>query len=234
MSNKIYVWDPLLRLFHWLLVAAFTLAYFTGDEETSLHVYAGYTILGLLVFRLIWGLIGGRYARFSSFSLAPSAVVAYLGSLFSKKPSKDYVGHNPAGSWMVIALLLSLTLTGISGLKAYGEEGHGPLAQQAEPSTVTLINAAQADEANEYETSEHEKAEHEAGESEHHAGMTDVASAEHEGDEDEGEEFWEEIHEFFANLTVILVLLHIAGVVLSSRKHGENLVRAMITGYKEK
>lgn len=207
MSDKIYVWDPLLRLFHWALVVAFTLAYFTGDEESQLHAIAGYTILGLLGFRLIWGFIGGHYARFKNFSFAPRAVFAYLSSLFSRKTIRDYIGHNPAGSWMVIFLLLSLTLTSISGLIVYGEEGKGPLA-----STKTQVIQPQTSN-NPFAKVEYE--------------------VEHENEDEGSEEFWEEVHEVFANLTVFLIFLHVSGVILSSRKHGKNLVRAMITGYKE-
>jgi cytochrome b len=206
MNNKIYVWDPLLRIFHWTLVAAFTLSYLTGEEETIWHIYSGYTILGLLVFRLVWGLIGSKYSRFGSLILAPAAAFAYLRSLFGKGETKDYLGHNPAGSWMVVFLLLSLSMTVFSGLKAYGEEGHGPLAQGAPGMEIQLITSAYAH-----------------GEEEHD---------DDEGEEHEGDDLWEEVHEVFVNLTLLLVLLHIAGVIISSRKHHENLVKAMFTGYK--
>ena len=108
MNHKAYVWDPLVRIFHWTLVLAFITAYLTGDEENALHIYSGYYILGLVVFRILWGIIGSKYARFSSFNLSPRALVDYLTSLFSSGKGKQYTGHNPAGSWMVIIMLLSL------------------------------------------------------------------------------------------------------------------------------
>jgi len=205
-DNPVRVWDPLVRLFHWSLVAAFVTAYFTGDEESEVHIYAGYFILGLLVFRIVWGLVGTRHARFSDFLYSPRRTLQYLKSLRAGKP-EHYLGHNPAGGWMVILLLVSLSLATWTGLQAYGQEGHGPLAGGGE---VTLIAPAMADEDGD------ERAGHEGR---------------HEGSEGD-EEFWEELHEFFANLTVFLVVIHIAGVVVTGRMHRENLVRAMITGDK--
>ena len=122
------VWDPLVRVFHWSLVSAFFIAYLTEDNLLDLHVYAGYLIGGLLAFRLIWGFVGSRYARFSDFVKRPSEVKAYLKSLLSLHP-KRYLGHNPAGGAMVVALLLSLMMTTVSGIAIYGiEESAGPLA----------------------------------------------------------------------------------------------------------
>ena len=122
------VWDPLVRVFHWSLVSAFFIAYLTEDNLLDLHVYAGYLIGGLLAFRLIWGFVGSRYARFTDFVKRPSEVWVYLKSIFSQHP-KRYLGHNPAGGAMVIALLLSLILTTVSGIALYGiEESAGPMA----------------------------------------------------------------------------------------------------------
>ena len=104
---------------------------------------------------------------------------------------------------MIIALLVSLFATTISGLKVYGVEGHGPLANNGVEVSIISEARAHGDEDN--------KGKH----------------------ENEEEEFWEEIHEFFANFTLLLVFVHIAGVVVASRIHGENLVRAMVTGKKE-
>ncbi|WP_097459179.1 cytochrome b/b6 domain-containing protein [Mangrovitalea sediminis] len=203
-SATIKVWDPLLRLFHWSLVVSFAIAYLTGDEEGELHVLSGYVVSGLIAFRILWGIVGPRHARFSDFVTGPGKVVAYLRSLAGGKP-QHYLGHNPAGGYMVIALLIALAVTCYSGLAAYGAEGHGPLAD----GTSLPIASAYADEDNEGMENDHE-------------GM--------EG----GESAWEEIHETAANLTLALVFLHIAGVFVSSRLHRENLVRAMITGRKNK
>jgi cytochrome b len=208
-DNPVRVWDPLVRLFHWSLVAAFVTAYLSGDEESLVHVYAGYFIIGLLVFRVALGLIGSRHARFSDFLYSPRRTLQYLGSLRTGKP-EHYLGHNPAGGWMVILLLVSLALTSYSGLQVYGLEGHGPLAGGGDVALVAQVHADQDGD--------------EQGERARHAGRHKGAAA--------GEEFWEELHEFFANFTVFLVVLHVAGVIVASRLHGENLVRAMITGNK--
>lgn len=127
-AKLVKVWDPLVRIFHWTLVSAFFVAYFTEDDLLDLHVYAGYLIGGLLVFRLIWGFVGSRYARFSDFVKPPREVWVYLKSILFQHP-KRYLGHNPAGGAMVIALLVSLLLTTVSGIAVYGAgESAGPLA----------------------------------------------------------------------------------------------------------
>ena len=200
-QQAIKVWDIFIRVFHWSLVILFTLAYLTGEEETSWHAYFGYAIGILLVLRIIWGFIGTRYARFSTFIYSPSTVIAYLKSLLSGKP-KHYLGHNPAGAYMVFALLFMLSMTTFSGLKAYAAEGYGPLAFNMD---VTLIAVALADDDD------------------------DEKGWGKEGKEDK---FWKEIHEFTANLTLFLVFMHILGVIVSSSLHKENLVRAMISGKK--
>jgi cytochrome b len=206
VAREVRVWDPLVRLFHWSLVASFAVAYFTGDEESAVHIWSGYIVAGLIAFRVLWGFIGTRHARFSDFLVSPGRVIDYLKSLRSGQP-RHYLGHNPAGGWMVIALLVSLAVTTWTGLEVYGAEGHGPLA---DATSLSMVAPAYADD------DEHGS----------RAGRT-----EREGDED-GEEFWEELHEVFANLTVLLVLLHVTGVIVSSRLHRENLVKAMITGNK--
>jgi cytochrome b len=127
-QKLVKVWDPLVRIFHWSLVGAFFIAYITEDDFLTVHFYAGYLIGGLLAFRLVWGLIGSRYARFSNFVKPPSEVWAYLKSIISQHP-KRYLGHNPAGGAMVIALLLSLVMVTVSGIALYGiEESAGPMA----------------------------------------------------------------------------------------------------------
>jgi cytochrome b len=127
-QQQVKVWDPLVRVFHWTLVTAFFVAYFTEDDLLDLHVYAGYLIGGLLVFRLVWGFVGSRHARFTDFVKRPSTVWAYLKSLVGQHPRR-YLGHNPAGGAMVIALLVSLLITTLSGVAIYGVgESAGPLA----------------------------------------------------------------------------------------------------------
>lgn len=170
MIQRILVWDIPTRVFHWLLVLSFGGAYLTAESERyrDIHVVLGYTLLGLIGFRLLWGFFGTRYAQFRSFLFSPGEIVAYLQSLFRGKPA-HYVGHNPAGS-MAIWLLLGLgILTGATGVMLF---------------------------------------------------------------QDIGGEALEELHEFASNAMLAIVVIHIAGVVVSSVLHRENLVRAMITGFK--
>jgi cytochrome b len=127
-EELIKVWDLPLRIFHWLLVAAFFVAYFTEDELLTVHVWAGYLIGGLLVFRIVWGFIGNEYARFTSFLCHPALSIAYIKDLISSKATR-YIGHNPAGAAMIVLLLLSLTATVVTGVAVYGaDKGAGPLA----------------------------------------------------------------------------------------------------------
>ncbi len=110
----IKVWDPFVRLFHWSLVASFVVAYATGDEIEKVHVAAGYTIAGLVVARILWGFIGPRYARFSNFVRPPGEVLRYVRAMLLLRAPR-YVGHNPAGGAMIIALLAALIGTCVTG-----------------------------------------------------------------------------------------------------------------------
>jgi cytochrome b len=117
--QKILVWDIPTRLFHWLLAGSFAVAYLTAEAEgwENVHYTAGFTLLGLIAFRLVWGLVGSRYARFSEFCYGPSAVLAYIKSLRSNP--RHFIGHNPLGS-MAVLLLLGLGIaTASSGWLMY-------------------------------------------------------------------------------------------------------------------
>ena len=219
MKNKINVWDPLVRIFHWTLVVVFVIAYFTAEEENPVHIYSGYVVLGLITFRVLWGIIGPKYARFSDFVYSPAAVIQYIKGLITNKP-EHYLGHNPLGGWMIMALLLCLFVVTLSGLKLYAvEEGRGPLA--ANSGELSLISNAYADRDEEDEDDDDDNR----------------STTEHEGrshhSEKEGEKFWEEIHDASTDIMLFLILLHIGGVILSSYMHKENLVRSMVTGVKE-
>jgi cytochrome b len=181
MNHRVKVWDPAVRIFHWLLVAAFLVAYLTEEDFLSLHVWAGYAVIGLLLFRIIWGFVGSPYARFSGFVCSPNRSIRYLMEVMRGNPRR-YLGHNPAGSAMIVLLLASLALTAVTGLAVYAaEESAGPLAG------IISRNG----------------------------------------------HFWEEVHEFFADATNLLVFVHLSGVLFESWKHKENLVKSMITGYKD-
>ncbi len=183
-AETIKVWDPLVRLFHWILVMAFIIAFISEEDYLTLHTFAGYTVIGLLLFRLVWGFIGSRYARFSDFVYPPTIIVAYLKEIVSFR-ARRYLGHNPAGGAMIILLLVSLVLTTVTGLAVYAAgDNAGPLA--------AWLGYAGENWA----------------------------------------EVFEEMHEFFANFTVLLVFIHIGGVLFESLLHRENLIGAMFTGNK--
>ena len=103
---------------HWVLVIAFSTTYFTEDDLITQHVWAGYTVTGIILIRLVWGYISGRYAKFSNFIYQSSAILLYLKSLVAPKP-QHYIDHNPAGGAMVIALLFYLSIATLSGMKLY-------------------------------------------------------------------------------------------------------------------
>ncbi len=168
--NRILVWDLPTRLFHWLLAGSFLGAFLSAESERyrDIHVVLGYTVLGLVAFRLLWGVIGTRYARFSAFPVAPRRVLEYLKSLLTRSP-QHHVGHNPAGSLAIYAILALALLAGVTGYAAYNEIGGERLA---------------------------------------------------------------ELHEGAANAMLGLVAIHIGAVIVSSLIHRENLIAAMLNGYK--
>lgn len=120
---QIPVWDVPTRLFHWLFALAFVVAWITGDSDTyrDLHVFVGYLMLGLLAFRLAWGLLGSRYARFRSFRFSPRQALQYIFSSLSRNAPR-FIGHNPAGAWAVYLLLVLGLLVSISGILVLGGE----------------------------------------------------------------------------------------------------------------
>lgn len=115
-NTKTLVWDLPTRVFHWLLAASFVGAFVTADSERlrDLHLLLGYSAAGLVSFRLLWGLAGTRYARFASLPLSARAVIDYLKSLLQLSP-RHYFGHNPAGSWAIVGMLLLIAATAVTG-----------------------------------------------------------------------------------------------------------------------
>lgn len=124
MTQRILVWDIPTRVFHWLLAASFAGAFLTAESERlrDIHVMLGYGFAGLIAFRLIWGLVGSRYARFRSFLFSPKEVVAYLRSMFSRSP-RHYLGHNPVGSIAVFLLLGLGIVTALTGWMNFNDIG---------------------------------------------------------------------------------------------------------------
>ena len=181
-ASTVKAWDPLIRVFHWSLVFFFLLAFITEDDWLNLHVQAGYAVTLLIGFRLFWGLVGTRTARFASFVKAPGVVLSHLKGMLSFKVS-HYLGHNPVAAVMVILLLSSIALVAFSGIVMIATEGQGPLAD-------TLFSSWRG-------------------------------------------EWMEEVHEFLANFTLLLIFAHVTGVLFSSFLERENLVKAMWTGRKK-
>jgi cytochrome b len=129
-ERRVFVWDAPTRIFHWALLALVVVAWLTGEGEgqaATYHRYAGETIAGLIVFRVVWGFFGGEHARFADFAAGPSAVAAHVGNLFSKKPTR-HLGHNPLGGLAVFLLLVNVTVMVATGLFSGGEDNAGPFA----------------------------------------------------------------------------------------------------------
>lgn len=126
-DSTVAVWDILVRIFHWSLVLLVLILFITEDDFLSIHSYAGYTVLLLIGFRIVWGFIGTYYARFSSFITTPSKAFQYLKDEIAGD-AKRYIGHNPAGAMMIFALLITLLLTAFTGMATIATEGKGPLA----------------------------------------------------------------------------------------------------------
>jgi cytochrome b len=169
-ERTIRVWDIAVRLFHWSLVTSFAIAWLSAEGWGGLHIWAGYAAAGLIGFRLVWGLLGPRYARFSQFVASPKRAIAYMRDIKDGREAR-YIGHNPAGAAMIIALLLALLGTSLTGWMS----------------------------------------------------ITDAYW---------GVEWVSQAHEVMASLTLTLVLMHLAGVILASMRHRENLARSMVTGRK--
>lgn len=169
-ATRILVWDWPTRLGHWLMAGSFAVAWLTSESEAwrNVHVGAGYAFGALILFRLVWGLVGTRYARFGEFVKSPRAAFAYLRSLVAGRPQHT-VGHNPAGAWAIVLLLVLGAATVASGWAAFEELG---------------------------------------------------------GD------WLEEFHEVLASFMLGVVVVHVLGVLVGSVAHRENLVRAMLNGYK--
>jgi cytochrome b len=124
------VWDLPVRVFHWILAASFAGAWLLSESERwrNVHVMLGYTALGLIAFRLLWGFVGTRYARFSDFSYGPLAALRHLRDEAAGR-ARHYKGHNPAGSWAVYGLLLLGLAAGASGYLTFNGIGGDALEE---------------------------------------------------------------------------------------------------------
>jgi cytochrome b len=108
------VWDPLVRVMHWALVATVLLSWVTKEGGGKWHEWLGYAATALVVVRIAWGVIGSRYARFSQFVRTPRVTLRY-GARVLRGRAPRYIGHNPLGGWMTLALLIAVALTGLTG-----------------------------------------------------------------------------------------------------------------------
>lgn len=126
MTAKILVWDAPVRIFHWLMVLSFAGAYLTAEGEAwkLVHITLGYTMLGLVGFRIVWGFIGTRYARFSAFVRGSRAVTQYVGSMLRGQP-EHHLGHNPAGAVVIVLLLVLTLVVVVAGWASYNELAGG-------------------------------------------------------------------------------------------------------------
>lgn len=183
--NKIPVWDLPLRLFHWLLVLLVSVSLLSakiGGNAMQLHLLSGYAILALVLFRILWGFLGGTHARFASFVRGPAAVIAYLGALRRNQASPQ-LGHNPAGAWSVISMLAILLVQAGTGLLANDDiSTEGPLAK--------LVSKAVSDRIT-------------------------------------------GIHRLNVKLLLALIGLHLSAVAYYLVYKRDNLVRPMLTGFKD-
>lgn len=168
---SVCVWDPLVRIFHWTLATAFLGAFLLVDPR-ALHENLGWIALAAVGTRIVWGLVGPGYARFTGFVPTPGRFLAYCRNVLRGR-ERRYLGHNPAGGAMIVALLAMVAILGVTGwmmsLDAYW-----------------------------------------------------------------GVSWVQQLHGATANLALGLVILHVAGVIWASRRHGENLVAAMFTGRKRR
>jgi cytochrome b len=169
-SKRIRVWDSFVRVFHWSLALSIAAAWITSGEWARAHEAAGYVAGALVAARLAWGFSGSRYARFKQFVRPAPTVVAYLKAI-AAGTERRYLGHNPAGGAMIVALLAAIAATATTGwlLTTDAFWGSGPMGFA---------------------------------------------------------------HSVFGNGVLVLVGAHLAGVALASWRHRENLVRAMLTGFK--
>lgn len=180
--DRVLVWDLPVRIFHWGLAICFASAWLTiGDRWLDFHIFAGYMLGGLLLFRLWWGWRGEPNARFQDFSFGLGEARRYFVDALRVRPPR-FVGHNPAGSLAIYIMFALLVLLVLSGLLALGgEEQHGPFA-----------------------------------------GLLGFAAG----------AFLHRVHEFLAWAMVCVVVVHLLGVLIESLLHRENLIAAMISGYK--
>jgi len=164
------VWDLFVRTFHWALVAAFVVAYFSHGGYLGAHRVAGYIILALVLARVAWGFVGPQFARFASFVPGAGKLATYIGQLLRGREPR-HLGHNPAGGVMIVVLLVLLAALSATG--------------------IALDTPRFRDDSD-----------------------------------------FKEIHDLLTDAALVCIVLHLVGVIYASWRHHENLIAAMITGWK--
>lgn len=139
--HQVLIWDAPVRVFHWLMVFSFAGAYLTAESERwrLVHVTLGYTMAGLVAFRLLWGFVGTRHARFASFVRGPAAAARYLRGLVRGAPQEPQAGHNPAGALAIVALLVMTAVVTIAGWATYTDLGGGWLEELHECAANVML-----------------------------------------------------------------------------------------------
>ena len=180
------VWDVPTRLFHWALVGTVLTGLYLGEYRSfstiQLHFYFGYATGALIAFRLLWGIIGPASVRLGALFPSPKALIAYLGSLFTRRPS-GVAGHNPLGALSVLAMLAALITQVVTGLCSE-DDGlflEGPLVEYLDSAMVLQMTA---------------------------------------------------IHHYSSRVVMALIVLHLAAILFYRVWKHENLVTAMVTGWK--
>lgn len=197
------LWDPLVRLTHWTIAAAVIVNGLLSSPGGTLHVWVGWTALGVLIVRLVWGLIGPTEARFTSFLPDPRAAMSHLWGLLRRARPRDHASHNPAGALMVYALWGLLSVVSVTGLVM--TEARTPMQVAADNAAVAAGDwSVLASQSSGPETDAEKALKRAAG----------------------------TIHEGAANLILFLALLHVAGVVVEGRAMRRNLVKPMLFGDK--
>lgn len=125
-----WVWDPLLRVFKWSFTLMFLLAYLTEGEQEIFHYFAGFMLLGLIVFRVVWGVIGTQNSLWASFMSSWQGVKQHFFQLV-RLQKHTYEGHDPIGGWMIVLMLLTIGLTALTGMALLAEDNLGPFANSA-------------------------------------------------------------------------------------------------------
>lgn len=207
--ENIKVWDLPTRVFHWTLFLAVVIALVTGDEGEegvlSIHQIFGFLVMALLIFRLGWGLIGTRHARFASFIRGPQAVLSYVRALARFSPPAS-LGHNPLGAWMIVLLIVDLCVVVGTGLFAIGGEGGEGGESEGHEGGEALGGAGGIPAA----------------------GGGPYAHSVSPGTAD----FLGEVHGLFSNLLIALIVVHVLGVLIDWLLTRDNVIWAMITGEK--